>query len=151
MEGKLKELGLTFGREFIAVNLNRYRMAEPTPEFWDFYKEHKEELKAEGFSVFKHPEIGFMVYDWRNKSKATQEELDAQKAEQEAHEKKRLEYAVNSLRLDVEDRGAPGEEVGEINNWDEFSAELERLYDDPVTMWNDYRNTNNKYKSFFLQ
>lgn len=38
MEKKLEDLGLKFGREFIAKNLNRYRMAEPTEDFWDYYK-----------------------------------------------------------------------------------------------------------------
>jgi hypothetical protein len=142
MEKKLEDLGLKFGREFIAKNLNRYRMAEPTEDFWDFYKENKAELKAAGFSVYKHADLGFMVYDWRKTEKATQAEFDAQEKEREEYENQRLRFAIELLHHDVEERAAADEAVGEINSWEEFNAELARLYEHPHDVWIEYFTVN---------
>jgi hypothetical protein len=142
MQKTLEQQGLTFGREFIAKNLNRYRMATPTPEFWDYYKEHKEDLKSAGFSVYKHTELGFMVYDWRSKEKATQADFDAQEKEREEYEKHRLQCAIDLLRADVDERAAKDETVGDITTWNEFHEEMARLYDNPDYTWREYYAVN---------
>jgi hypothetical protein len=134
----LEQQGLKFGRAFIAKNMNHYRMAEPNAEFWNYYKEHKVEMNAAGFSVFKHPELGFMVYDWTDKQKATQAEFDAQEKEREEYEQQRLQAAIQLLCADVDERAAKDEKVGAINTWEEFHAEMARLYEKPDYTWREY-------------
>lgn len=95
-------------------------------------------MNAAGVSVFKHPELGFMVYDWTDKQKATQAEFDAQEKELEQYEKDRLECAIELLIADVDERGAFGEKVGAINNWKEFHEEMARLYEKPDYTWREY-------------
>lgn len=142
MESKLEAMGLKFGREFIAKNGSRYRMAAPTEDFWDFYKENKAELKAAGFSVYKHADLGFMVYDWRSRDTATHAEYEAQEKEREEFENQRLRFAIELLREDVDQRAAADETVVEINSWEDFHAELYRLYDNPDYMWREYFTVN---------
>ena len=75
----LKSLGIKWGVYEVAKNLNYFRRSYASETFWNYYREHKDELKAEGISVYKLDGV-FYVYDWSRKDKATQEEYDAQEA-----------------------------------------------------------------------
>ena len=88
MENKLKELGIDFSRRHIAANGNFYRVALPTSEFWDWYKDNKAEFKEAGYSVYKHADYGFCVYDWTAKEKATDEEKAEYEAAKVAYEER---------------------------------------------------------------
>lgn len=69
---------LKLGKKQIARNLNNYRMAEPTEEFWAEWKENKTALKAEGVSVFKRGEDFYIaVYDG---TKSTIKEYEQQQS-----------------------------------------------------------------------
>ena len=127
----LENLGIKFGRKHIAVNGNFYRVARPSEEFWEWYKSHKQELKDAGYSVYKHPEYGFCVYDWTEKEKATDEQKTLYKKEEADWEAKRIRYAQETIVAEVEERGAYGETVADCNSWEEIRAEVERLYDNP--------------------
>ena len=127
----LENLGIKFGRKHIAANGNFFRVAKPTEEFWAFYKENKEELKKQGYSVYKHPEYGFCVYDWTDKTKATAEQIEQYKKEEAEWEAKRIKRAWEVIVADVEEFGAYGETVADCNSWEEIRAEVERLYDNP--------------------
>lgn len=60
----MKQINLKFGSVQIARNLNTYRMARPTEEFWSAWKTDKAELKSAGYSVFKRGEEFFVaLYD----------------------------------------------------------------------------------------
>lgn len=74
-----KNLGIKWGVYEVAKNLNYFRRSYPTEAFWTYYREHKDELKAEGISVYKLDGT-FYVYDWSRKDKATQAEYDEQEA-----------------------------------------------------------------------
>jgi hypothetical protein len=69
---------LEWSEQKIAKNLNYYKMAKPTEEFWTAWKTNKEELKSTGISVFKGEDGQFNVFDWSCKDKATQAEYDEQ-------------------------------------------------------------------------
>ena len=57
-------MGLKFGKKLIAKNLNTYRMAKPSEEFWVAWKSNKTEMKTAGYSVFKHGKEFFVaLYD----------------------------------------------------------------------------------------
>lgn len=73
----LKSLGIKWGVYEVAKNLNYFRRSYASETFWNYYREHKDELKAEGISVYKLDGV-FYVYDWSRKDKATQEEYDEQ-------------------------------------------------------------------------
>lgn len=88
-----KNLGIKWGVYEVAKNLNYFRRSYPTEAFWSYYREHKDELKAEGISVYKLDGT-FYVYDWSRKDKATKEEYDEQEA------KKNREY-FNELLLAI--------------------------------------------------
>lgn len=79
---------LNLGKKQIARNLNNYRMACPTEEFWAEWRSNKEQLKSEGVSVFKKgSEFYVAIYDG---SMSTQEELDKQNADNFAEVKSGL-------------------------------------------------------------
>jgi hypothetical protein len=71
------ETKLDWSDIFIAKNLNRYRKARPTKEFWEEWRVNKDAIKAEGYSLYKENDK-FHVFDWRDKVKATPEEYGAQ-------------------------------------------------------------------------
>jgi hypothetical protein len=131
MNKTLENLGIKFGRQHIASNDNFYRVARPTEEFWDWYKSHKQEMKDAGYSVYKHPEYGFCVYDWTFKDKATEVQKSLYKKEEAEWEAKRIHCAWEQIAAEVEERGAIDEAVAECNTWDDIRAEVERLYDNP--------------------
>lgn len=58
----MNKLNLKFGRTLIARNGNNYRMACPTEDFWSLWKEHKEEIKKMGYSVFKRGGNFYIAY-----------------------------------------------------------------------------------------
>lgn len=74
---QLEVLGVSFGKREIAKNLNYYRRAIPPEGFWEFYKIYKEEMKAEGFSVYKL-DGKFYVYDWTEQGKANRLDYENQ-------------------------------------------------------------------------
>lgn len=79
---------LNLGKNQIARNLNNYRMAKPTEDFWTEWNSNKEQLKSEGVSVFKRgTEFYVAIYDG---TKSTQEELDKQNADNFAEVKSGL-------------------------------------------------------------
>lgn len=91
----LKSLGIKWGVYEVAKNLNYFRRSYASEAFWNYYREHKDELKAEGISVYKL-DGEFYVYDWSRKDKATQEEYDEQ---EEAKNRKYL----TELALQISD------------------------------------------------
>jgi len=126
-----------FGRKHIAVNGNFYRVAKPTEEFWTFYKENKEELKKQGYSVYKHNEYGFCVYDWTDKTKATAEQIEQYKKEESEWEANRINCAWQQIVAEVEERGAYGETIKDCTTWEDIWEELERLYDNPKCVYEE--------------
>ncbi len=88
-----KNLGIKWGVYEVAKNLNYFRRSYASEAFWNYYREHKDKLKAEGVSVYKLDGT-FYVYDWSRKDKATQEEYDEQEA------KKNRQY-FNELLLTI--------------------------------------------------
>ena len=92
---------LSWSSPAIAKNLNRFRKAEASDDFWGAWKEEKENIKNAGFSVYKEGNI-FYVFDWSNKIKATQEEFDAQEKEREAKEQQKFlrfkDSYINEIR-----------------------------------------------------
>lgn len=97
-----KNLGIKWGVYEVAKNLNYFRRSYPTEAFWSYYREHKDELKAEGISVYKLDGT-FYVYDWSRKDKATQEEYDAQEAWKKAKKEEQEKEYFNEIRMIVLD------------------------------------------------
>ena len=126
-----------FGRKHIATNGNFFRVAKPTEEFWAFYKENKEELKKQGYSVYKHNEYGFCVYDWTDKTKATAEQIEQYKKEEAEWEAKRIKRAWEQIVAEVEEHGAYGETVKDCTTWEDIWEELERLYENPKYVYEE--------------
>ena len=61
---KMENMGLKFGEKLISKNLDTYRMAKPTEEFWAAWKSNKAEMKTAGYSVFKRGKKFFVaLYD----------------------------------------------------------------------------------------
>lgn len=135
MNKTLESLGVTFGRKHIAVNGNFYRVARPTEAFWDWYKQNKTALKDSGYSVYKHTDYGFCVYDWTDKRPATAEEKEQYAAEKSAYEKQQLHDSWCALAVDVEDRSY--DELQECSTWEELRAEVDRLFDNPDYVWEE--------------
>ena len=54
------DLGLTWAAK--TIKNKAVMTAEPTPVFWDLWRDHKSRVKAEGFGVYK-PNGGFVVVD----------------------------------------------------------------------------------------
>ena len=97
MKNILKELGIEFGKKEVSKNLSYFRRSVCTEDFWNYYKLHKQELKDNGYSVYKFNGI-FYLYDWTCKDKATQQEYDQQEA-------KRFNLLLNEYLLLAEDAG----------------------------------------------
>lgn len=91
-----KNLGIKWGVYEVAKNLNYFRRSYPTEAFWSYYREHKDELKAEGISVYKLDGV-FYVYDWSRKDKATQEEYGEQETAKKDKIAKQKEDYFNEL------------------------------------------------------
>ena len=73
----LKSLGIKWGVYEVAKNLNYFRRSYASETFWTYYRGHKDELKAEGISVYKLDGV-FYVYDWSRTDKATQADYNEQ-------------------------------------------------------------------------
>lgn len=127
----LEQLGIKFGRKHIAVNGNFYRVSKPTEDFWSWYKENKEVMKEAGYSVYKHKDYGFCVYDWTEKRKATSAEIEQYKKEEKEWEEKRIRMAWEQIVAEVDERGAFDETVKDCETWGDICSEVERLYENP--------------------
>ena len=142
MKQTLENLGLCFGREHIAANGNFYRVAKPTEQFWDFYKENKTELKNAGYSVYKHSDYGFCVYDWTNKTPATADEIAQYNQEKQDYEAAQLRDSVNSFAIEVEERST--DEVANCETWEDLRNEVERICENPSVYWHEVILPNKK-------
>lgn len=91
-----KNLGIKWEIYEVAKNLNYFRRSYASKAFWNYYREHKDELKAEEISVYKLDGV-FYVYDWSHKDKATQEEYDEQETAKKDKIAKQKEDYFNEL------------------------------------------------------
>lgn len=90
LEGFTKYCGLKWSKPQLAKNLNWYRKAEPTEEFWDWYNgekpgdktKRKKFLKEHNITVFKEYGL-FGVFDWNFSDKGTEKEYDEQNKRKE--------------------------------------------------------------------
>lgn len=130
----LKKFGINFGRYHIATNGNYYRVAKPTAEFWDYYKEHKTELKNSSISIYKHEDYGYLVYDWTRKEKASEEEIKQYKKEQQEYD--RLSRCCSYVQVLMDDRDCD-DTFPQCSNWDEFWNELCRVAVNAKYMWEE--------------
>lgn len=93
LEGFTDYCKLKWSKPRLAKNLNWYRKAEPTDEFWDWYngpddkdkdyrKNQKEFLKKNGLSLYK--EYGhFGLFDWNFKERGTKDDYKKQEKERD--------------------------------------------------------------------
>ena len=90
---------LKWSKPRLAKNLNRYRKAAPTEEFWSWYNGESDDpeyrkkqnafLKQNGLSIYK--EYGqFGLFDWNFDEKGTQEDYDKQQKEREEEIRSKL-------------------------------------------------------------
>lgn len=92
LEGFTDYYKLKWSKPRLARNLNWYRKAEPTEEFWQWYngeeddpdyrQKQKEFLKQNGISIYKEYD-NWGLFDWNFKEKGTQEEYDQQQEDRE--------------------------------------------------------------------
>lgn len=113
-----KNLGIKWGVYEVAKNLNYFRRSYASEAFWTYYRGHKDELKAEGISVYKLDGT-FYVYDWSRKDKATQEEYDEQESRKKERRAEQEKNYFNELQLTVI-------EHTNGNVWPETMEEIER-------------------------
>lgn len=131
----IEELGINFGRKHIAKNGSFFRVARPTEAFWEYYRDHKDEVKAQGYSVYKDEKYGFCVYDWTETRKATPEEIEKYNKEKADYEKEQFDRSFNSFSIEVEESSY--DEVEPCDTWDELRAEVERVCENPDVYWNE--------------
>lgn len=129
---------LKFSEEMIARNGNKYRVAKPTEEFWEEWRNNKDTLKAAGYSVFKN-ENGFLVYDWSNKRKATRSEELLQEQRIKEFNKQRLQDMIEDYLAYAEDQGI--KISGTIKTWSDLDASIEKEANNSDGMW-EYLNSN---------
>lgn len=139
MEKILNELGVVFSRKHIAKNNHFFRVAKSTKKFWDWYKDHKAELKEAGYSVYKDADYGYCIYDWTDTTIATAEEVTQYHKEEEHWEEYRVSRAYDGIYWRVEDRGTLEDlELVEryigCNDWFMFDELLDKIYVNPEYM-----------------
>lgn len=146
-------MGLKFGEKLIAKNLNTYRMARPTEEFWTEWKSNKSKMKTDGYSVFKRGGKFFVaLYDG---GKATFADYVDQEKAAFAAVKKELEqylFGFNGIapESDLEesirivrtalDRYDFEALDGLLNNWNRVVEDAENA------VFDEYFNKKNKEK-----
>lgn len=128
MTNTLKELGIKFGKKEVAKNLSYFRRSVCTEAFWDYYKEHKQELKDNGYSVYKLNDK-FYLYNWTCKDKATQHEYDQQ-------EEKKFNLLLNEYLLLAEDAGNDLD-YSWIKNIDDLKKSIEEEAENPDVFWDN--------------
>lgn len=131
-------LGLKFGKKEIARNGNVFFRSLPSEEFWTYYKEHKEELKENGYSVYKLNGT-FYVYDWTSTEKHTYEEY---LAEQERIRNQWLERAIKYYLLSVEDMDAERHGITinyKMTTLEELTSDIEQNMENPDVWWEAIR------------
>jgi hypothetical protein len=96
----IENLKLNWSAYKIAKNLNFYRYAEPTEQFWENWKTSKDLLKSEGISVRKEDSGKFLVYDWSRQDKAPMSNYITQEANKE-RKKKIWEEVIEKYEFDV--------------------------------------------------
>lgn len=135
-------LNINFGRKHIASNLNYYRVAKPNENFWEWYKENKEQFKQNKYSVYKHNELGFLIYDWTCKEKATEEEKKKYDEEKEDYEKFRILCTLQDLIGYVENKS--NMEVAYCETWEQIIDEVNKFFENPNYVWENYLIPNMK-------
>ena len=128
MTKALKELGIEFGKKEVSKNLSYFRRSVCTEAFWDYYKQHKQELKDNGYSVYKLNNK-FYLYDWTCKDKATQQEYDQQ-------EEKRFNLLLNEYLLLAEDAGNDID-YSWIKNIDDLRQSINEEAVNPDVFWDN--------------
>lgn len=99
LDGFTKYCGLKWSKPRLAKNRNKYRKAEPTEAFWEWYNgeednpdyriKQKAFLKEHNIGIYK--EYGkFGLFDWNFPDKGTEEEYEQQEKEQDALIRERL-------------------------------------------------------------
>ena len=99
LEGFTAYCKLKWSKPRLAKNLNWYRKAEPTDEFWDWYngddkdpeyrKQQKEFLKKNGLSIYKEYDK-WGLFDWNFKERGTKEEYQNQCKERDSQLREQL-------------------------------------------------------------
>lgn len=131
----IEELGLKFGKKEIAKNGNVFKRSLPTESFWNYYKDHKDELKEAGYSVYKLDEQ-FYIYDWTSTEKYSYDDYIKFEAEKN---QKWSERAIREYYLYAQDQDADIDVS--IKTLDELKNSIEKNAVNPDSMW-EYIYTN---------